>query len=165
MSNRTLKAWECRTTWSDSPRGDIVYALTAGKARHEYLCLISDQCPDVTHAQIKVRRAHGSDMPLPPPHRLVTDLSDGERQIILHAYGYCSTKRPQDWGRRDHYCTSPCDGRLHRLAWELGLFSGPHGKEDGYGEVRGWVGAFYYLTALGQHVARSMIPVDCEASA
>jgi hypothetical protein len=47
--------------------------------------------------------------------------------------------------------------RLLRLSWELGLFRGPYG-EQAYGETPGWVGAFFYLTELGRHVALSMMP-------
>jgi hypothetical protein len=160
MSNRTLKAYTCRVRGSDAEQADIIFAATASQAKAKLAGILLDCHYERRDAfrLTSARRAPDHDIVLPKPHWLVADLSDEERHIVLHAYGYCFTKRPQDWGNRDHYCTSPCDGRLHRLTWELGLFTGPHGAEDGYGEVRGWVGAFYYLTELGTHVARSMIP-------
>ena len=46
---------------------------------------------------------------------------------------------------------------MHRLAWELGLFRGPFGEEDMSRSM--WGGVFYYLSDLGKHVARSMLPL------
>lgn len=91
---------------------------------------------------------------MPAEHRLAAELSEDEREIIMHAFGADS----RDPGYRDHYCTDAGDLLLLRLAWELGLFSGPHGERQN-GEPLMWAGAFFYLTDLGKHVARSMLPL------
>lgn len=105
-----------------------------------------------------VRRAPDLDVHLPEPHRLLADLTEGERRIVLHSFG-CQGEK---YGWRDHFCTAPGDRRLLRLSWEFGLFSGPHGKDPYAGESV-WVGNFFFLTDLGKTVALSMIPTYGEA--
>lgn len=136
---------------------DIVYAPTASKARASVMMDLTECGWSVRDALVstKVRRSPANDVELPDPHRLVADLDEQDRHIIAHAYG--SDVRMGKEGYRDHYCTDPADRRLLRLAWEFGLFTGPHG-EKAYGETPGWAGAFFYLTELGREVARSMLP-------
>lgn len=148
-----MKAWRCEYGGFD----EIVYAPSASKARAARLYELSDCCPDITFAEIRVTRAAKHDIQLPPEHPLVVQLSHEERGRVLHAYGYSNRPhRPEDWGYRDHYCTEPgCAVMAHMTS--LGIFRGPHGV-DKTGGTPGWVGAFWYLTDLGKHVARSMIP-------
>lgn len=135
----------------------IVYAETASKARASVMLDLTDCGWSVRDALVstKVHRSPANDVTLPDPHRLVAELDERDRNIIAHAYG--SDVRMGKEGYRDHYCTDPSDCRLLRLAWEFGLFTGPHG-EKAYGETPGWAGAFFYLTHLGREVARSMLP-------
>lgn len=149
-SDRIAKAWRVRPIWSDDD--DIVYAETAGKARYQLKLDLDD--PDLTFQEIAVRRAKQHDKRLPAPHRLVAELSENERHIILHAFGADARINP---GCRNHYCAHAGDGTLLRLAWELGLFSGPYGEQP-YGGSLPWSGVFFYLTELGRHVALSMMP-------
>lgn len=156
MTQRIRKAWEVSTTWSrEQNEWDWIWAETASKARYAFMLVIGDCYDDIEFSDIHVRRAKHHDLVLPGEHRLVSELSAEDRVIILHAFAADHKREP---GYRNHYCTQPGDSRLHRLAWELGLFSGPHGQEDGYGEVKNWCGVFYYLTDLGKHVALSMMP-------
>lgn len=150
---RVIKAWACTCDGCEN----IVHASTASKARYIDFLALSDCCPDIKFSDITVRRATAHDVKLPAEHPLVAQLSDEERSRILHAYGYCNRPRnPADWGYRNHYCTAPgCEVMAHMTA--LGIFRGPHGV-DKAGDTPGWVGAFWYLTDLGEHVARSMIP-------
>jgi hypothetical protein len=150
---RRAKAWRVRVTWSDD--ADIVYAASAGKARYELKLRLGDCYPDLQFKQIAASRAKDCDRYLPTPHRLVAELSEQERGIILHAFG--ATYRRPEVGYRNHYCTAPGDLTLLRLTFELGLFRGPYG-EQAYGQSPGWIGAFFYLTELGKHVALSMTP-------
>jgi hypothetical protein len=152
-SLRTAKAWWVRPFWSDA--ADIFYASTASKARYSCLLAVSDCYPDLKFKHLLVHRASEHDITLPEPHWIVAELSPEERDIIMHAFG--SGRDASKAGYRDHYCTAPGDGRLLRLAWELGLFRGPYG-ERAYADTGIWVGAFFYLTELGKHVARSMLP-------
>jgi hypothetical protein len=156
---RISKAWRGKPDWHDG-QGDIYYAETRSKAR--YVCLrdVREFDSEIEFSQIIIRRDKAFDLYEPQPHRLVAELSENEKHIILHAFG---ADRRQHAGYRDHYCTSPGDGRLLRLAWELGLFHGPYG-EDEYGYTGMWVGAFYYLTDFGKEVARSMLPTYEEAA-
>lgn len=149
---RQAKAWAVKPTWSDEH--DYAWAPTASKARYRFLLEIGDSYPDLKVHEIVARRAVHQDRWLPDEHRLVAELSVEDKAVILGAYGASNYRRP---GYRDHFCTSPGDSRLHRLAWELGLFRGPYG-ERAYGETPNWSGAFYYLTDLGKLVAQSMMP-------
>jgi hypothetical protein len=153
-TQRIMKAWSCKVEWSDD--ADIVYAPTAAKARYTLKLRLGDCYPDLQFQEISARRAADRDIALPAQHRLVADLSEAERDIILHAYGH-QGGRPERAGYRDHYCCAPGDSRMHRLAWELGLFRGPFGEEDMSRSM--WGGVFYYLSDLGKHVARSMLPL------
>lgn len=152
---RTIKAWQYTTTWSDAIEWGTLFAATASKARYEALLWLRDSYDEITFKDILIRRAAHRDIHLPAPHRIVGELSEAEREIILHAYGY-QGNRPEKAGYRDHYCTHPGDTRLLRLAWELDLFRGPFGDQDMTRSM--WIGVFYYLTDLGKYVARSMLP-------
>lgn len=151
-STRLVKAWRVRVIWSDDT--DIIYAETAGKARYQLKLDLGDCYHDLKFQQIAVERAKDRDQHLPAEHRLVAELNSREREIIMHAFGASNRRNP---GYRNHYCTAPGDIELLRLTWELGLFRGPYGERE-YGETPGWVGAFFYLTELGKHVALSMLP-------
>jgi hypothetical protein len=160
MSNRLMKAWRCEYGGYD----EIVYGPTASKARAARWRDLQDCCPDIGFADIRVVRAAASDIELPAEHPLVESLSHEERHRILHAYGYSNRPRsPQDWGYRNHYCTEPgCSIMAHMTS--LGIFRGPHGV-DKKGDTPGWAGAFWYLTDLGEQVARSLIPAYGEVAA
>ena len=151
---RTLKAWRCSYGGYD----DIVHAATASKARYMRWLSLVDCCPDIKFAEIAVHRARAHDITLPDEHPLVAKLSHEQRHRILHAYGYNNRpNRPQDWGYRDHYCSAPGDTIMSSMA-ELGLFRGPYGQGSDI-----WGGSvFWYLTELGVHVARSMIPTPAQ---
>lgn len=150
-SHRTAKAWIARPDWAD--RGDVYFAPTASKARYACKQQLSDVC-EIGFHEIIVRRAKDHDILLPAPHRIVAELSEAEREIVMHAFGSGTAKTA---GYRDHYCTAPGDGRLLRLAWELGIFRGPYGERE-YGDSGIWSGVFFYLTEFGRHVALSMLP-------
>jgi len=155
---RILKAWRCEYGGFHH----IIHAPTAAKARYTRLSELRDFCPDIKFAEISVTRASDYDIGLPAEHPIVAELSHEERHRILHAYGYNNRPRsPKDWGYRNHYCTQPgCSIMAHMTA--LGIFRGPFGVDD-KGDTPGWVGAFWYLTDLGKHVARSMIPACGDA--
>lgn len=159
MTDRILKAFKYRVCGIDD--GGTIHAATASKARYALLLDLRDLYEDIAFSDISMRRAPELDIKFPPEHRIVAELDKRDREIILHAYGYQGHK-PERAGYRDHYCTSPADGRMLRLAWELGLFRGPYGQQD-IDQSR-WVGVFFYLTDLGRHVARSMIPINGEAA-
>lgn len=139
-------------SWCDE--SDIVYAATAGKARYQAFLNIQDCFPDITIMQISVKRAAYADKILPDEHWIVADLTPEQRHMVTHAFG----QDRHGNGYRDHYCTTPSDLNALKLSWELGIFSGPFG-EKAHGETPGWVGAFFYLTEFGKHVAASMLPV------
>lgn len=149
----TLKAYACRLRGFQDET--IEYAETAGKARYAFLCYVRDPYPSATFADVSVRRAIGSDMVLPELPPVAESLDVRDREIVLHAYGGDSHKRPDQWGYRDHYCVEPKDPRLNKLV-SLGLFHGPHGV-DKAGGTPGWVGAFFYLTDAGKTLARALI--------
>lgn len=157
---RIMKAWAC--SYPGHEGHDVLYAPDASKARYRAFRRWNDGGGFMLQ-RIRVRRHASSDMLLPVEHRLVAELSARDREIILHAYGYGSHISPDKWGYRDHYCCAPGNGQLLRLAWEMGLFRGPYGAQ-GYGETPNWSGAFFYLSELGQLVARSMIPEYGEAA-
>lgn len=154
---RKIKAYRYQVAWSDDV--GTAYGETASKVRYDVFLDLSDSYDQIKFGDIRVWRAPAQDIKLPQRHRLADELTAAEQQIVLHSYGY-QGRRPENAGYRNHYCTHPSDSRLHRLAWELGLFRGPYGNETGYGEVEDWCGVFYYLTDLGKHVARSMIPTS-----
>lgn len=152
--DRISKAWRCRIKGHKYGinEGDIHYGATAGAARYAFMRSLD--WDDIEFKDITAHRVEYEDRILPQPHRLVAELSEDERHIISHAYG-AGSREP---GYRDHYCTHPGDMRLFRLAHELDLFSGPFGKSGYLDEGNYWAGVFYYLTDLGKHVARSMMP-------
>ncbi len=153
---RTRKAWAVfHEDFPDEP--SIVFARTAAKAKASLLSDAEDcgYTPKDFFTTARARRSPANDMVLPDEHRLVAELDDKDRHIILHSFG--GYARMGKEGYRDHYCTDPSDLLLLRLAWEFGLFSGPHG-ECAYGDTGMWSGAFFYLTELGKTVARSMLP-------
>ena len=151
---RTMKAWRCEYG-SDHV---IIHAPTASKARAQRWRELRDCCPDIGFHEIRVVRAAHDDVHLPDEHPIATQLSHEERGRILHAHGYSNRPgRPEDWGYRNHYCTAPdCTVMAHMTT--LGIFRGPAGV-DKSGDTPGWSGAFWYLTDLGEHVARSLIPL------
>lgn len=157
MSERIAKAWEYQLRGFDD--WGTTWAPTSSKARYEALRGIQDSYSDATFADIRIRRAAHMDRRLPGEHRLVAELDQRDREIILNAYGF-QGHRPERAGYRDHYCCHPGNARMLRLAWELGLFRGPFG-EGPYGTSPGWAGAFFYLSDLGKHVALSMVPTYC----
>lgn len=153
--SRVRKAYAVRISHRDDSH--IVHAETSSKARASVMADLAECGWSVRDAlrAIKVHRAPANDVVLSDPHRLVAELDAQDRHIIAHAYG--SDVRMGKEGYRNRYCTDPADRRMLRLAWEFGLFTGPHG-EKAYGETPGWVGAFFFLTELGREVARSMLP-------
>lgn len=158
---RLRKAWgfSCPGLWLGT---DILYAPTRQKAKGQALARMLDAGYDASDAFecMRIHRAPASDIHLPEPHRLLSDLDEKDRSIITHSFGVQGNKH----GWRGHFCTCPSNRRLLRLAWEFGLFSGPHG-EKAYGETPGWAGAFFYLTDLGKAVALSMVPTYPEGRA
>lgn len=149
---RIRKAWAVWVRGGWPGEHTTVFASTAWKARYAAY-LGWDWRPYLKITDIRVRRAAHRDIRLPPLHRLVADLTPQQRQIVSHAYG----RDRNGNGYRSHYCTAPGNVDLLRLSWEYGLFTGPHG-ERAYGDTDPWVGAFFYLTELGKHVAASMLP-------
>lgn len=152
---RLRKAWMVSYADRGTFDYDIVHAPTAAKAKGSLLPDMIEVGYSAKEAflRMSVRRSPANDIALPDEHWLVPLLTHQERRIVLHAFGADGRNE----GYRDHYCTAPSDRRLLRLAWEFGLFSGPHG-ERAYGETPGFCGAFFHLTALGRDVARSMLP-------
>lgn len=149
---RISKAWRVKVEWSDDT--DIVFAPSAGAARYRLKLELGDCYPDLKFSEIRAWRAKDSDRALPAEHWIVPELSPEDRQVVMHAFG-ADSRMP---GYRDHFCTHPGSTRLLRLTFELGLFHGPYG-EGAYGVTEGWSGAFFCLTDLGKHVARSMLPL------
>lgn len=149
----TLKAFSCWISGNeDEP--SIRIAATASKARASYWRYLSDCCPDLKIHQVYVRRAPAHDIELPDMPESV-DLSERERDIILHTFGGGSHVQPGQWGYRNHYCCSPSEPILNGLV-ARGLMTGPHGVEpDGGTGI--WCGAFFYLTDAGKTVARALI--------
>jgi hypothetical protein len=150
---RLRKAYAVTVDGYDEP--GIFFAPTASKAKYATYIRLSDTDSTVSFQHMRATRSPANDVTLPDEHRLVAELDAEDRHIIAHAYG--SDVRMGKEGYRDHYCTEPSDMRLLRLAWEFGLFSGPHGAH-GYAQTDPWSGAFFYLTDLGKAVARSMLP-------
>lgn len=148
---RLRKAWEVRPEWADA--GDIFHAETAEEARQRAMRSLSEFFPDTKPEELRVRRAEHADIRLPDEHRLVAELTERQRSMIAHAY--CS--RSREPGYRTHYCTHPGNLDALRLAFEFGIFHGPY-DEAPYGDTSTRAGAFFYLTELGQEVARSMLP-------
>lgn len=131
----------------------LFYAPTAAKAKYAAYLAVSDCDSGVSFQHLHARRSPANDVTLPDEHRLAADLSAEDRHVLMHAYGGTNFGKE---GHRDHFCTDPADRRLLRLAWELGLFTGPHGER--YADGARWSGAFFYLTELGRQVARSLVP-------
>lgn len=134
---------------------EIVHAPTAAKAKGSLLRTMEEVGCSAREAltMMSARRAPAHDLMLPEPHWIVPHLTERQRGMILHAFG-ADGRKP---GYRDHYCTDPGNLDMLRLAWEYGLFTGPHGDLS-YSGGGLWTGAFFYLTDLGRHVALSMMP-------
>lgn len=152
---RIRKAWRLKHEDYDDPA--IVFAMSRNAAKASVFRDMVEYGGTTFGRAIDglewIRRAPELDVHLPEPHRLLADLTEDERDIVLHSFGCQGTKH----GWREHFCTAPGDLQLLRLSWEFGLFSGPHG-EKAYGETPGWSGAFFCLTDLGKAVALSMVP-------
>lgn len=149
----TLKGFACRLSGCDGV--DIVHAQSASKARYTFLLRIWDSYEDATFSDVSVRRSPTDDMTFPDLPPVNDRLEARDREVVLHAFGGCSHKRPTGWGHRNHYCTSPTDDRLNNLV-TLGIFRGPFGVDEN-GGTPGWIGAFYYLTDDGEALARALI--------
>ncbi len=147
---RIRKAWQIEH--EDYDGAWIVHAPTRSKAKIKSF-LDADGRFNEVFGITCCRRSPANDVHFPEPHRLLADLTEKERDIVLHAFGV----RGEKFGFRDHFCTAAGDRRLLRLSWEFGLFTGPHGK-DPYAGDGPWVGNFFYLTDLGRAVALSMVP-------
>jgi hypothetical protein len=151
----TLKAFACTLRGFDDE--DIVHARDASKARYAFLLRVGDAYPTASFRDVRVRRSAAQDMVFPALPPVNERLDERDREIVMHAFGGGSHKRPVDWGHRNHYCTAPSDKRLNNLV-ALGVFRGPCGV-DANGETPGWVGAFFYLTDSGKELARALIGV------
>lgn len=150
----TLKGYAC---WLNGYEREPTYrvATTASKARADYWRYLRDCCPDLKLMDVHVRRAPGHDVTFPDVPDDVSDLSEGGRNVVLHTFGGGSHIQPDKWGYRNHYCGSPTEPILLDLV-RRGLMTGPHGVEKDGGTGM-WVGAFFYLTDKGKHVARALI--------
>jgi hypothetical protein len=149
---RIRKAWDVWPVWADGGKHDHFFAETASKARAAAYRDWSDTL-EISFPEIIVRRAKHKDVVLPVEHRLVSELTPKQRQIVAHSFG----RDHHGNGYRDHYCVAPSSMDLLRLAWEFGLFTGPW-HEGAYGDTGMWGGAFFFLTELGKTVAASMLP-------
>lgn len=112
--SKVLMAWHVKLHWHETT--ETFYAATSGKARYQYLLDIRDVRDDVTFSDISVTRNPQSDIHFPDPDPVVDKLTDEQRDVLLHAYGYSG--RPGDiekLGWRDHFYTSRTDGRLVAL--------------------------------------------------
>lgn len=150
----TLKGYAC---WIEGYEHDPAYqvATKASKARAAYWRDLRDVCPDLKIFEVHVRRAPSHDVTFPDLPADACDISDRERDIILHTFGGGSHIQPHQWGYRNHYCCAPGEPILNGLV-ARGLMTGPHGA-DKNGDTGMWVGAFFYLTDKGKMVARALI--------
>lgn len=151
----TLKGFECRVRGHDEPAYRV--ATTASKARADYWRYLGDCCPDLQLMDISVRRAPSHDVTFPDVPSEYANLSDRERDVILHTFGGGSHIQPDQWGTRNHYCCAPTEPLMLGLVAK-GIMRGPYGVDKG-GDTPGWTGAFFYLTDRGQTVARALIGV------
>lgn len=150
----TLKGYACWIKGNEDEPSFRV-ATTASKARAAYWRYLGDCCPDLKIHEVHVRRAPGHDVTFPDLPDELTDLGSHERHVILHAFGGGSHIQPDKWGYRNSYCCEPREPTLNALVGR-GLMTGPHGVEPAGGTGM-WVGAFFYLTDKGKHVARALI--------
>ncbi|MFT8896461.1 MAG: hypothetical protein ABF968_05795 [Acetobacter sp.] len=145
--SRILKAWRVKLLWHETT--ETVYAATSSKARYQYLLDIREVRDDVTFSDISVTRNPQSDIHFPDPEPIVDKLTDEQRDVLLHAYGYSG--RPGDiekLGWRDHFYTSRTDDRLVAL--------------EAHGLMKACAGwdrdeATFRLTDIGRTVARSIV--------
>lgn len=152
---RLRKAWDVKCDWYD--HSEIFHAPNASKAKGQAFDRLSEHYSDAgkIFASLRVRRAPWADITLPPRHPAADRICAKDLSVVQHAYG-SDSRSP---GYRDHFATHPGDMQLLRLAWEELLFSGPHASSvngramDGTPDM-----AFFYLTALGKEVARSLLP-------
>jgi hypothetical protein len=150
---KALKGFACQLRGFDGE--EIVHALDASKARYTFLLRVQDPYPSAKFSDVRVRRSPTHDLAFPELPPVGRTLDAAERDVVLHAFGGGTHKRPTDWGNRDHFCTAPGDERLNRLV-SLGLFRGPFGVSPS-GDTPGWTGAFFYLTGNGKALARALI--------
>lgn len=150
----TLKGYAC---WINGNEDEPSYrvATTASKARADYWRYLGDCCPDLKIMDVHVRRAPGHDMVFPDLPADASDINKRERDVILHTFGGGSHIQPEQWGYRNSYCCDPKEPTLNGLV-ARGLMTGPHGM-DREGGTGMWVGAFFFLTDAGKHVARALI--------
>ncbi|AQS83976.1 hypothetical protein A0U92_03450 [Acetobacter aceti] len=143
---KTLKAWSVKLRWSDI--ADTVYSATSGNARYQYLLDIRDVRDDVTFSDISVTRKPESDIHFPDPDPVVDKLTEEQKDVLLHAYGYSG--RPGDiekLGWRDHFYTSRTDDRLVALERHGLMKAHSAWNQDD---------ATFRLTDTGRTVARSI---------
>lgn len=144
---RMRKAW--RVTVKGYPEPCIMFARDAGKARIQVWRDIDD--PRVSIIDVTVRREAAADVPLPAPDPMVADLSEAERDALLHAFGL-NRSDPVKAGYRSHYYTERDNPVLVRLAG-LGLMRTEPRKAYEAGLT------YFLLTDYGKHVALSMVPL------
>ncbi len=151
---RKLKGYAC---WLNGYEYEPTYriATTASKARADYWRYLGDCCPDLKIMDVHVRRAPSHDVTFPDMPSDVSDIDVRDRDVIVHMFGGGSHIQPDKWGYRNHYCGDPKDPALLDLV-DRGLITGPHGVEKD-GSTGMWIGAFFYLTDKGKHVARALI--------
>lgn len=154
---RQRKAWRVWFTWQDSwTRQDVIYAPTGDKAKAELVRRARDTDYSTNHwGCVRARRWPEKDVFLPDLHPVAERLTPKQRHIVLHAFGGDRMRT----GFREHFVTHPGHLDLLKLAWEEGLFSGPHNHPgDGRRSLDGTPdSSCFLLTRLGKEVALSMV--------
>ena len=147
--SRLRKAWSV-TVKGGCGMAEIVYAPSAGRARMDTFRTLSDVWSEVRVVDIVVRRAAERDVRLPDRDPIADQLSDAERNCLLHAFG-ADQGDPTKAGYRDYFYTRRDDPPLVALT-DRSLMAPMSGDKWGKDMT------YFVLTSEGKRVAESLLP-------
>lgn len=146
-SVRLRKAWRVSVKGYDGE--NAYFAHTAGHARMD--CWRAMDCERGRIIDIRVRRWPEKDQKLPEKDPIADTLSTEESGILVHAFGL-NEYEPWKSGYRDYFFTSSKNEILLGLV-KKGLMH--PGKAPCWEDMN----VYFRLTALGKHVALSLVPL------
>lgn len=150
---RIRKAWSINMPALGLDGKLIVYAPEWREARNLASRILRDRGTEFRASQLRAVRSEAADQYLPEPHPIADEMSEEDKNILLHAYGL-NEQEPEKAGYRDHYITTRHNPKMRNLE-RLGLMRPSAGPDD-----EGMVKACEFnLTPLGINVAMSLVPL------